>query len=47
MWVIYWNHELHESNEFDFLCVGKSGFYDFSVCFVLRSMIFTTFILTS
>lgn len=47
LWVIYWDHELHESNEFDFCVWGKAGFYDFSVCFVLRSMIFTTFILTS
>lgn len=46
-WMILWNHELHESNEFDFFVCGEANFYDFSVCFVLRSMIFTTFILTS
>lgn len=37
LWVIYWNHELHESNEFDFLCVGKqiSMIFRFALCFVL------------
>ena len=47
LWLTYCNHELHKSNEFDFFVCGKVDFYDFSVCFVLRSMIFTTFILTS
>lgn len=37
MWVIYWNHELHESNEFDFFVCGEVDFmiFRFALCFVL------------